>query len=447
MIKLKRGIFESISSAFAGPVKFLISYTSGKFHASNNDGAVYNEINPLVFSTSNINAIDYGADLSTLSVIDSGTFTWTTRVLSPAFADATTPLVKDIAYGNGIWAAITWSVDDLRRSTNGISWTTQNPQHAGLGGNRQINHIAFANNTWLILGNNGIRTSTDAITWTTRFTPQTPSSTDTNYIYPIFANGIWVVNTIQVLKTSTDAITWTTRTTSFSNTGSSPAPIAYGNGIFVAFVDQSGSFHSSTDGISWSTRSNGPGVVSGVKTIAYGNGIWAAGSYVGQIGTTVIRYFTSTDAITWTTRTAPMNNGSNSAGPKRIKFTNNLWTVTGEFPGNPGYYISTDAISWTTISTVNTENLRVYALEYGNSQWMLGSNNTGTRAYANTSPASINFSYANNAFIAAGNDGRIAKSTDGITWSTITSPTSSKISEISWVSVPGAENIYFIGGI
>lgn len=84
-----------------------------------------------------------------------------------------------------------------------------------------------------------------------------------------------------------------------------PKSITFGNGLWVAAT--SDGIKTSTDGVSWTTRTTPPsgGLTGGnVRGVAFGNGVFVAvGDTAG--GGAVTSCFTSTDGITWTARTIP----------------------------------------------------------------------------------------------------------------------------------------------
>jgi hypothetical protein len=266
--------------------------------------------------------------------------------------------IRSVAYGNNIWVAAAL-FSELRTSTDAITWVTRNsnaPSH--------LIASAYGNNLWVIGGVSGaICTSTDAITWVTR-----NSNFGSENVWSItYGDSLWVAGGGSgTIRTSTDAITWVTRTSnvySFETIYS----VAYGN----KYVAAGGNFSSrkmvsSTDGITWGVVpffDSGGGGYSGqqVETVAYGNNLWVAGTG----GNGGAQIFTSTDAITWTTRTSNFGNTS----IRSVAYANNLW-VAG------GYYgqirTSTDAITWTTRTSNFEANFdgAIYDVAYGNNLWV-----------------------------------------------------------------------------
>jgi hypothetical protein len=94
-----------------------------------------------------------------------------------------------------------------------------------------------------------------------------------------------------------NASTWTTRTSNFGNTNI--RSVAYGNNLWVA-GGYAGQIRTSTDAVTWTTRTSNFGN-SIITSVAYGNSLWVAVAYTGQLRT-------STDAITWTTQASNFGN-------------------------------------------------------------------------------------------------------------------------------------------
>ena len=169
---------------------------------------------------------------------------------------------------------------------------------------------------------------------------------------------------------------WTTQTSNFGSTRI--MSVAYGNSLWVA-AGYYGQLRTSTDATTWTTRTSNFGNTT-IFSVAYGNNLWVAAGYYGQLRT-------STDAITWTTRTS--NFTQNYLGTiYSVAFGNNLWVAGG---GNSELRTSTDAITWTTQAS-NFDGNWIFSIAYGNNLW-----------------------------VAAGMYGNLRTSTDGITWTTGTS--------------------------
>jgi hypothetical protein len=197
----------------------------------------------------------------------------------------------------------------------------------------------------------------------------------------------------------TGAVTWTTRTSNFGSTNINA--VAYGNNLWVAggFLGQ---LRTSTDGTTWTTRTSNFGNTR-INSIAYGNNLFVAGGHSGQMRT-------STDGTTWTTRTANFEFDIIYS----VAYGNNLWVAGGDLGK---IRTSTDGTTWTT-RTSNFASVPVRSVAYGNNLW-----------------------------VAAGNTGRLRTSTDGVTWTTRTSNIGANIRSVGYGNnlwVAGAESGYLI---
>jgi hypothetical protein len=251
-------------------------------------------------------------------------------------------------------------MNDVPSGTIGTSWNLQVSDFR-TNDSGTVNSIAFGNNLWAAgAGGYGgyastavdLRTSTDAITWTTRSVNITnvqnvdQGFTDYKIQSIAFGQNRWVLSAGHRLRTSTDAITWTTRTSTLS-AGNYAAfnSIVFGNNLWVAggndnaagggYGATAGVIRTSTDAITWTTRTSNFGA-STVNTIAYGNNLWVAGGYNGTIRT-------STDAITWMTRAAG-DIESKGYGFRSLAYNSDhgVWGATT----NGGIFISKNLADW-----------------------------------------------------------------------------------------------------
>ena len=234
----------------------------------------------------------------------------------------------------------------------------------------------------------------------------------------VYGNGIFVATGSISRLYSFDGINWTKPTVS----GWQCDKIAFGNGLFVGvgFATVSGiptAFaYTSTDGLTWTSRT--PSADLWWQDITYGNGLFVAVARTG----TGNRVMTSPNGINWTSRTTPMD--ANFSG---VAYGNGIFVAVstggaGVTGGN--VMTSIDGITWIqqnitwTALTVFFEN---------------GKFTTGYRYSINGinwSEANLNFNaegitYGNGYFVGVTESGtnRIFYSTNAITWINIASPT------------------------
>ena len=128
-------------------------------------------------------------------------------------------------YGNSTFAAVT-SRGNLLTSTDGLTWSTQNLTTIGgssspLVGTNSLNagaliSIAYGNGTWVIVGTNGlILVSSDLKTWVSA---EAVTGNQLNGV--AYGGGIWcAVGDSATVITSPDALNWTAQTVPASVTG------------------------------------------------------------------------------------------------------------------------------------------------------------------------------------------------------------------------------------
>jgi len=167
----------------------------------------------------------------------------------------------------------------------------------------------------------------------------------------------------------------------------------------------------------WTQQTSG--TTDALISVAYGNGYFLAVS-----NTKVLK---STDGITWST-TATFTD----LNAYQIAFGNGTFVISGEgLAGASCIRTSTDGVTWSSPATAPTT--RVYTvLEYGGNIWVsfastgyviYSTNNgstwsTATAVSGTTNPTGL--AYGNGVFILAVTLGRVYRSSDGITWTRIT---------------------------
>ena len=155
-----------------------------------------------------------------------------------------------------------------------------------------------------------LRSSTNGITWTTR-TSQFGSS---NIFSVDFVNNYFIASGLSGrLSYSIDGTTWTGVTVGTTVKRSA----TYGAGTYLSAGDDN-SFHTSTDLVTWTTRT-GPYSTATWDTavVMYKNNIFIAkttnATYTNTAARTFEYYYTSTDAVTWTSRVINGSFGLNTS--------------------------------------------------------------------------------------------------------------------------------------
>jgi hypothetical protein len=164
-------------------------------------------------------------------------------------------------------------------SPDGINWTSRTSA-----ADNAWTSVAYGNGLWVAVSSSGIgnrvMTSPDGITWTSR-----TSAADNDWRSVSYGNGLWVAVSAgsgDMVMTSPDGINWTSRTSANGAWQS----VAYGNGLWVA-VSASGSSVNGvmTSGFSEINDVQNINVMQGGRTINMGLSV-PTGNIIGATGTT-----------------------------------------------------------------------------------------------------------------------------------------------------------------
>lgn len=421
-----------ISGGF-GSIGAIILYAGGQYVAYASHGRVATSTNGSTWTV----RTSLGANTSWRTV--SGAGVSNVGKLVYALGLYIQPQTASIATGGNIYAT----------SSDAITWTVR----TGLSGHTNVNYKGFtyfgstivAFGTEVIAsGNVAAATSTDGINWTAR-TPGLGigSSSATigasNGTTAIFSggNGYYI--------STTDGINYTQQSGLRTLSTSTYWVFVYVNGLFHAFGQTSYTslYATSPDAVTWTTRT-----VTGVTTCIFRDIAWTGTNYVliGSTSTADLAVATSPDLTTWTDRTATIaatvfkSYPSNIASTQSVAYDGTRVTIANIYNG----YIATSTdhgVTWavneglnaistqptTNIITANNSGTVVASAAYGKSytssnagtSWTfrssLGSSSWGT-TLASATPSSIVWVPSTATFVIGGAGGRIATSTDGITW-------------------------------
>jgi hypothetical protein len=253
---------------------------------------------------------------------------------------------SSIAYGNGIWIAVTKGINNdgeiVNYSSNGTNWI-QYPIPSG-----GWSSVAYADNKFVAVSVDGkVATSSDGISWNLGTIPSA------EYTSLAYGNGYWIAVASGGANAarSVDGITWNQITLP---EGADWSGIAYGKGVFVA-VSQG---DSSTANIAYSTNSGSSWTLSsipgGAKSIAYGNNrfVIVAGGYLGATNT-----FISFDGVTWISGTISPSNWTS------VAYGQGMFVATSTFENFVAY--SVDGLEWRLLEIDNS--IDWIAISFGNS--------------------------------------------------------------------------------
>lgn len=286
--------------------------------------------------------------------------------LPVAFATATAPNARYIMATNGTTAVVGGTSGRLRKSTNGTTWTPVISPWV----ETSINEILYLNGNYVAcpLGTSSnlgvtIMWSNDGTAFNLVYTGL-PTSGNNTVVAAYGAGRYVVINgaASSGVAYSSDLVNWTVG--SFPSTANTLRRVIFANSLFVA-VGTSSCFTSS-DGITWTSRT----IPAGTYTdVIYANGLYVAYGSSGILST-------SADGITWTSRSA----GAQTFN--QIIYANSLFVAVA----NAGLiYTSSDGVAWTLRTSGTTQAI--------NGVCWNGSN-----------------------YVAVGANGRVLTSADGVTW-------------------------------
>lgn len=270
-----------------------------------------------------------------------------------------------VAYGNSTYVATMQSSNEpcVYTSTDAITWVTRNITFVTSG--RPFAYCVYGLSQFIASGTGFVQTSTDGITWTSRgnygFNPtatnfsriESISTTTNRFIICGYSyNGTSGLSTARLYWSTAVDGNYATTTLYSSSTDYTAKAAAY-NGTNY-FVVGRNLYNSSTDLVTWVTRTEFGFTVNDFQ---YVNNIFIAVGVTGNIQT-------STDGITWTARTSNTTADINS-----VIYANGVYIATLSSVTNFNAAIaSTDAITWSTrnlnFTSSNTQT-RFRSLGYG----------------------------------------------------------------------------------
>ena len=346
---------------------------------------------------------------------------WTQKSIGNGYS------LKYIEYGNGKFVIMT-NGTAIIYSTDGENWTIL---AKALDTNIGPQTIYYGNNLFIIAGGNSSRstdiyyTSTDGISWTKRNFGVNGLYNSIKYLN----NKYYAVSSGSTkILVSSDGTSWSSYI--LKNRIITMQEIAYGNGILLVQGRFNDYFRSTDMGKTWTRYEFATYFLNTKSTtykrLVYGNGVFSL------VYNNIHKYY-SRDGITFTKITSAVNDIMN------IQFCNNLffYFVNGKVTY---YYTSSDGITITQRTApfdMNSNDI----ICYGNGKYVLWKNNGTNAAYstdginwtlitlptftAGTNINIYNVTYGNGLFIGIANAKDMIISTDGINWSVIKNPINS----------------------
>ena len=435
-----------------------LAYGNGVWVAANSSGDVQISTDAIAWTTAasiptTSPILSYGNSVWTAVSRTNSTIYYSTDLLSwtttGVFDKNVISIPNKMKYANGVWVA---GSDDglLLKTTDGNSWS---PVALPLSPSA-IRSIVYQDNKWAVAVNSSFSSgyvaySTDTITWTSSNTisglPRALSYLDGSWIL-----GVQSSSSNQIFS-STNGISWTTTNGLFPNAimqietdGISAIAMSETrallskkvNASYAAASNESNVFYS-TNSVTWTTRQlqTNPSSINFSQTakingslnipqsdtqIIYGDdGLFLINSKIKNSLTKNINLYNPWTVVGFTSSSTTINH---------ITFDNNLWVAVGS---NGQIHHSTNSTTWFTVGTSNFGNSSIEDISYGNGSWvavgsggarMARSTNatnwvTVTSNFGNT--AILGISYGNGSWVAVGRSTQMRRSTDAITWSTV----------------------------
>lgn len=354
--------------------------------------------------------------------------TWTSRT------SGTTNNINAVAWGNGTFVAVTTnSSDSIRRSADGINWTTPSPAVTGANGNT----IAFGLGLFVVLGNNRMTNySTDGLTWSSGTSTGAP--TNLSYQSVIYAGNRFLAGTFSTtgpvasIYSSTNGINWTSQntnpTTSEWNTVSCwlSAPgrvMGFGDGR----LNNSAAVVTTDGGTTVTNLLTGNN--NGLLCIASSGSRFVAGGFTTNLsGTNSLMY--SNDGVTWVSTTYGRQVNC-------IVFGGGRFVVSGP----SGFTAtSTDGVTFTPVTNASTTTFS--GLAYNGTVYVcVGLSGTITTSpdgatwtlqTSGTTESLTGAAWSGSIFVVVGSGGAILTSPDGTTWTLQTSGTTDNFRAVAW---------------
>lgn len=381
---------------------------------------------------------------------------WTYRSKPEAFSN-----INSLAYGNSIVVAVGSNAMVYTSSNGGVSWVERSI--SGLVGSEELLSVSYLNSYFLITGSSGVvATSTDGVTWTKRVTGTTESLYSATY----HGSTWYVVGSNQQIIKSTDLSAWTHATAGSGQISSSIFSKIRSDGTsMIICSSNSDDYQTSTDGVTWTKRDVSiSGVVFNTNEVGYfKDAVWDSSTsrwiIVGNITNTasgfdsahwkVVCGYTS-DITSSITSLAPSGNSHRTYRSFVYNPYTSVWYVVADGT-NTIIYTEDEGDTWTVVDlvevapTVFNGDRPIGGLWYAYENYIMTEVGSDV-IYSTPDPLNLSllassitthdlsttgsgFPYRAGDFIQGQwmlllKGGIIAKSFDGVTWSTTSIPTS-----------------------
>ncbi len=240
-----------------------------------------------------------------------------------SWSSASSPLTGylQVFFGNGIFVAFgSGTLETVAISTDGISWTSASVGPSPyLDGTQPILTGGYGNGIFCVFYNAGdltnhvVATSANGVSWTVSAAPTTLFP-----YYVVYGNGLWVTagSSGDLWYAASPTGPWTAAVSPFGT--SSLNQIAFGLDTFVA-VANGGMIAISQNGISWGSLIANPFGTAAITSVTYGSGVFVAATNAGQIA------MSTNGGVTWSALLP--NSFSSTAYIAALSFGNAYFTA------------------------------------------------------------------------------------------------------------------------
>jgi hypothetical protein len=258
-----------------------------------------------------------------------------------------------VAYGNGVWIAVSSNGTNrvMRSTDDGATWSAVAATEAN-----QWRSVAYANGVWIAVSSDGtnrvMRSTDDGATWSAVAAAEANAWRSVAY-----ADGVWVAvaagGTNRVMRSTDNGATWSAVAAAEANAWFS---VAYGNGVWIA-VSSDGTnrvMRSTNNGATWSAVAAAE--ANEWRSVAYANGVWIA---VADSGTNRVMRSTD-DGATWSAVAASEANEWRS-----VAYGNGVWIAVANSGTNRVMRSTDDGVTWSAVAAAEANAWRSVAYENG----------------------------------------------------------------------------------
>jgi len=336
-----------------------------------------------------------GSQFVTQSALNSQTYTSTAGVnwTGNGVSNNAPEIASAVVTGSGYLGAV-YGILRFATSPDFADWTSQS---LASGPASFLNDMIYAGGKYITVGGSSILESSDGLAWTSIYVSAAGSITTVAY-----GNGLYVaagtdINDNSLWLSSPDGLNWTAIAT--PPAGVVASDLAFGNGVFVAFVgncqetsDGTCSAEVSMDGKTWVTHAMPP-ADQGPANLAFGDGEFV--TLTGSNSNNSVTVYTSTDGSTWTA-------GSSFTAPQYTSF--NRLRALGNGFGAVGTYFP--PCTGQPLLCIDAPVYPAIALSPDGAAWSVSELNPSFQSFSDIATDGTHYFIANGSGLALSTDGK-----------------------------------------